>query len=414
MCKNNKISTLKYYIYTLFVQMRLIRIVNILYLIQVVGISLLQYTLLQSIFSISQFLMEIPSGILGDSFKKKTITIVGVLLLIISPLIICSNFFMNSNISFYILGIAFVIEGIGRAFISGADDALFFEKIRDDGYADDYDKIRGKCQLISSISVGVATLLGTCLYSFNARLPYIGQSLALLCTIPIILSINENKVINPHTSKDEKPNSLKNMVLSISTIKNSPQILFMAFFIIVTFAIINTVFGIIPNYMSEIGFTSVENGTVFMILSLIGGLVATQSYRFSNWSHGKLILLTSSMMAGSLLFVVFNNKVLTCIGFVLLYIIIDVLDPIAMKAFNIWVKDNIRATFLSLISFAISAMTMLLYPITGIIVQTYGMFVLLSIIDFGTIIMLVILYFLFTFYERNRKRVGKNGSATTN
>ena len=204
------------------------------------------------------------------------------------------------------------------------------------------------------------------------------------------------------------------MILSISTIKNSPQILFMAFFIIVTFAIINTVFGIIPNYMSEIGFTSVENGTVFMILSFIGGLVATQSYRFSNWSHGKLILLTSSMMASSLLFVVFNNKILTFIGFVLLYIIIDALDPIAMKAFNIWVEDNIRATFLSLISFAISAMTMLLYPITGIIVQTYGMFVLLSIIDFGTIIMLVILYFLFTFYERNRKRVGKNGSATTN
>lgn len=404
MCKNNKMSILKYYLYTLFVQMRLTRIINILYLMQVIGISLLQYTLLQSVFSMSQFLMEIPSGILGDYFKKKTITTTGLILLIISQLIICSNFFMNSNVSFYILGVAFAVEGIGRAFISGADDALFFEKIRDDGYADDYDKIRGKCQLISSISIGVATLLGTCLYSFNGRLPYLGQSLALLFTVPIILSISENKVTNQHASKDEKPNSLKSMISSISTIKYSLQVLFMAFFVVVIFASINTVFGIIPSYMSEIGFTSVENGTVFMILSFIGGVVATQSYRLSSWKYGKLIVLTSSMMAGSVLLVSFNNKILTFVGLVLLYVIIDVLDPIAMKAFNIWVEDNVRATFLSLISFAISAVTMLLYPIVGIIVQTYGMFVLLAIIALGMIVMLGISYLLFTFYERNRTR----------
>lgn len=402
MYKNNKISILKYYMYTFFVQMRLTRIVNILYLIQVVGISLVQFTLLQSIFSISQFLMEIPSGVLGDHFKKKTITTTGLLLLITSQIVICSNLFINSDVGFYILAIAFILEGMGRAFISGADDALFFEKIRDDGYANDYDKIRGKCQLISSISLGIATLFGTYLYSFNARLPYIGQSLAVLCTIPIILSVSENKVINLHTSKEENKNSLKNMIFSISIIKYSHQIMFMAFFVIVIFAVINTVFGIIPNYMSEIGFTSVENGTVFMILSFIGGLVATQSYRFSKWSQGKLILLTSSMMASSLLFISFHNKILTFIGLVLLYIIIDVLDPIAMKAFHIWVEDNVRATFISLISFAISAMTMILYPITGVIVQTYGMFVLLSIVAFGTIIMLVISYFLFAFYGQNR------------
>lgn len=133
-------SVIKYYLYTLFTQMRLTRIVNILYLVQVVGISIFEFTLLQTIFSISQFLMEVPSDILGDYFKKKTITTLGIILLIISQMLLCLNFLFHSNLLFYILCLAFIIEGVGRALISGAADALFLEKIREEGFANIYDK----------------------------------------------------------------------------------------------------------------------------------------------------------------------------------------------------------------------------------------------------------------------------------
>lgn len=399
----SKNSVIKYYLYTLFTQMRLTRIVNILYLVQVVGISIFEFTLLQTIFSISQFLMEVPSGILGDYFKKKTITTLGIILLIISQILLCLNFLFHSNLLFYILCLAFIIEGVGRALISGADDALFFEKIREEGLTNIYDKIRGKCQLIASIALGIATFLGTVLYEFNLKLPYIGQALFLLCAIPIILSIHENKIINSPNSDTAEESPLKNIALGISVMKDSPQILFMVFFVTITFGIVNTVFSIMPDYMTHIGFRSSENGMVFMILSLIGGIVATQSYRLSNYSYGKLVFLTSSFMAGSILLIHFHNKPCTFVGLILLYIIIDIIDPIAMKSFNLWVNDNARATFLSLVSFLTSAMTMILYPVAGIIVQTYGMIPLLSIIACGTITMIVISYFIFKLYENKKK-----------
>lgn len=170
--------------------------------------------------------------------------------------------------------------------------------------------------------------------------------------------------------------------------KDSPQILSIVFFVTITFGIVNTVFSIMPDYMTHIGFWSSENGMAFMILSLIGGIVATQPYRLSNYSYGKLAFLISSFMTGSILLIHFHNKPCTFVGLILLYII----DPIAMKSFNLWVRDNARATFLSLVSFLTSAMTRILYPVAGIIVQTYGMIPLLSIIACGTITMIVILY----------------------
>lgn len=398
----SKRSIYKYYLYVFCIQMRLTRIVNILYLIQVINISLVEYTLLQSIFSMTQFALEIPSGIMGDYFRKKTITIWGLILSILAQVIISSNFIFDSKIPFFGLAIAFAIEGIGRAFISGADDALFFEKIRDDGYEDDYDKIRGKSQLVSSISLGVATFLGATIYGYNNKLPYLGQCVLSLIAIITIISVVESKTLLVHKVNEEKKhNKIREMMTKVAEVKKSYQVIFMVCFVSIIFGVINTVFGILPDYMSDIGFSSSQNGIVFMILSLLGGFVATQSYRFSKWGYGKLVLLTSIMMSVSVLFVWVNRgKFLTFIGLMLLYVIIDVLDPIAMKMFNTYVSDNIRATFLSFVSFLTAAMTMIIYPVSGVIVQNYGMISLLIIIALITIPMLTISYLLFKMYER--------------
>jgi hypothetical protein len=49
----------------------------------------------------------------------------------------------------------------------------------------------------------------------------------------------------------------------------------------------------------------------------------------------------------------------------------------AMKAFNSYVGDNIRATFLSMVAFITTANTMVLYPMSGYIVSNIGMKLLL-------------------------------------
>ena len=152
--------TIKYYLYTLFTQLRFTRIINILFIVQSLHFNLIQFAFLQSLFLGGQFISEIPSGIISDLLGKKKIVIIGLITLSLTPIIIITSIHTSNNFRYLILVIAFVLEGVGNALLSGSDDALFYEGIREEGQEKKYAKIRGNMQFISSITLGVATGIG--------------------------------------------------------------------------------------------------------------------------------------------------------------------------------------------------------------------------------------------------------------
>lgn len=360
----------KYYLYGFAVSMRLTRIVKVLYLIQYAGMNLVQFALLQSIFSLSQFIMEVPAGILGDKIKKKTILIIGLSLAIISQLTICSKYMFNVDIGFIGLGIGFMIEGIARAFISGADEALFFEALRENGFKEQYDKIVGKNRLFVAISLGLAALVGAVLYEVKPSLPYTGQIVMTIMAIIIVASIKEPL----STTESKEQSTVKSILTNLADVKNNPKMLYMIIYFAVITAVVNTLFGIMPDYINEIGFTPSQNGGIFLALSLISGIVASQAYRLSKSTYGKLVLITSICIGlGTFFICTETNKIIVFAGLALWYVTIDILDPIMMKVLNFYVEDDIRATFLSSVSFLTYAIMMILYPIIGASTQYMGM-----------------------------------------
>lgn len=58
-----------------------------------------------------------------------------------------------------------------------------------------------------------------------------------------------------------------------------------------------------------------------------------------------------------------------------------------MGMLNLWVKDQSRATFISGLSFVISLVTMIINPIVGYAVQSYGTVNMLIAVSFGMIIL---------------------------
>ncbi len=384
--------TSKYYLYGFTVSMRLTRIVNLLYLIQYAGISLIQFTFLQSLFVISQFIMEVPAGVIGDRLKRKTVVIVGLSLSIFAQLLIGSKGLFHIDISFVGLAIGFILEGFARAFMSGADEALFFEALRDVGLKDQYDKIVGRDRLVVAISLGGAAFLGALLYEYYAPLPYIGQICMTLCAIVIIFSIPESSKASVTQSNSESrgDSSLKSFITSLIHIRKETHIIFMFFLVCMVAAVTNTLFGIMPNYIAEIGFTPSQNGALFFAMALISGCVASQAYRLSKCTYRQLILITASCMGlGILLVYVGINKIMVFTGLALLYVILDILTPGAMKIFNFYAKDTVRATFLSSISFVTSAITMILYPLFGAGAQYMGMETLLLVVGVTVIALLL-------------------------
>ena len=384
-------SELKYYLYIIFTNLRFTRIVNIIFIVQFLGLSLVQFAFFQSIFLFSQLVSEVPSGILGDRFSKKKIVLLGLVLLSITPLLTLSSILLMKD--YVILG-AFILEGVGNALLSGADDALFFESLRSEGKEESYGKIRGKLQLISALTLGIATFIGGGLYSITRYLPYFIQSFTLIGSMIIIISIPDNQ---KHAIEDLNQNGVskfKELFSVFHRLLKSTKILFMFAFTTVIVSAINVVFALLPDYFSKIGFSTSTNGAMFMIYSIIGGIVATQAYKISKISVSKLIMLLSLILMISIIFQILPFNTTFIFSLLLLYIIIDILDPIIMEMLHLLVDDNSRATVISGLSFSISLVTMLVNPIIGVGIQVFNMRTTILLISCFIIIMMLISYML--------------------
>ncbi|MGO5473641.1 MFS transporter [Streptococcus hyointestinalis] len=399
---SNKISSeLKYYLYIIFTNLRFTRIINVIFIVQFLGLSLVQFAFFQSIFLFSQLISEVPSGILGDRFSKKKIVIVGLVLLSITPLLTFSSNLVTDEYVYYIILCSFVLEGVGNAFLSGADDALFFESLRSEGKEESYGKIRGKLQLISALTLGLATFVGGGLYGITRYLPYIIQSLTLLGSMIIIISIPENQKYTRDDFNQNEGSKFKDLLSVFHRMLQSSRILFMFVFTTVIVSTINVVFALLPDYFSRIGFSTSFNGAIFMAYSIIGGIVATQAYKISKIRVSKLILLISLILMVSIVFQIIPFNSTFILSFLLLYIIIDILDPIIMEMLHLWVDDNFRATVISGLSFSISLVTMLINPVIGMGIQLFNLKMTVLMISLFIVVMILISYVLI---EKTKKR----------
>ena len=92
-----KLSMWISYIYTFLVQFRVTRIINVLFVTQILGMRLTEFAILESIYSASQFATEVPSGYLGDKVGKKITVILGLALTVISQFVLCTCMVLSKN-----------------------------------------------------------------------------------------------------------------------------------------------------------------------------------------------------------------------------------------------------------------------------------------------------------------------------
>lgn len=88
------------------------------------GISLSELALIQSLFSLSVFLFEIPSGIIADIFSRKNIYIFSQFLYILFYILAFLSY------GFTMLAITWIIYGIGNAMSSGTIDSEITDEIK--------------------------------------------------------------------------------------------------------------------------------------------------------------------------------------------------------------------------------------------------------------------------------------------
>lgn len=185
----------KYSLYTFFVSLAFSRAIFMLFL-KDLGFTTAQMGLLESILFVATFVMEIPTGILGDRIGRKWSMACGIIFDLASSLI----FLYLHSFSWMIL--AFILTGTSFAFFSGSDRALYFDSLKALGRESEYLKRKSRLNALSIATFGVAMIAGGWLRRFGWSAVYWASIFAALLNLVVVLSLQEVRLGRGHELSD--------------------------------------------------------------------------------------------------------------------------------------------------------------------------------------------------------------------
>ncbi|MCL5784596.1 MAG: MFS transporter [Patescibacteria group bacterium] len=127
--------------------------VLIIYFAKVTG----SYALGMSIFSIifvSSALFEIPTGIFSDMIGRRKTVVLGAISFFFATI------FYALGQSYLILVVGGILEGLGRSFFSGNNNALLYDTLAENQKADQYHQYLGKVSSTEQIALALGAVLG--------------------------------------------------------------------------------------------------------------------------------------------------------------------------------------------------------------------------------------------------------------
>ena len=328
------------------------------------GLSLLQIGLLESIFHGTSLLCEIPSGMLADRFSYKTNLYLARLASIVSSILI-----LLGQGNFWIYALAMMVSAWFYNFDSGTSTAFLYDSAVEAGQKDRYLQI-------SSFLSGVAEVtrtLGTVVAGF-----FIHGALAWTYLIAIGLSFLS--IILIYFMKEPMAKREKNEVLTFKTIvlqvrkewHEKPVL----FYWMMTYQLVGTLMCMFYFYYQQ-KISDLAGWQVSLVMLIGSGLNLIAVYVASQigkkWNSNQVFPTLVALTGLALLLVFFG----TPFAFLLVYLLTDTLyavyQPIYFNDLQGYLPSSVRATMLSINSMLFSLSMIVIFPLTGWLIDRWGL-----------------------------------------
>lgn len=215
---------LKIYAYRFLEAFKLIGVIFTLFF-QHNGLNTFQISILITIWSISQLVLEVPLGVFADKYSRRNLLIIALLFLVAGFL-----FWIKGGFIFYAIG--FVLWGVKNALTSGTFEAFVYDELKTFNAEDQYEKVNGKLEATFWSGITISAIIGAFVASFNYNLVLI---LTIVSTIFAIAALALIKPVQPVKSTGETKyfNVLKK---ALGEIKNNSRLLEIVIFFCLVFA----------------------------------------------------------------------------------------------------------------------------------------------------------------------------------
>lgn len=146
------------------------------------GLTIEQFALLNSVWAATIVIAEVPSGALADLIGRKLLLISTTILMIMEMLLLSFVPLENISLVFWAFLLNRIFSGLAEAMASGADEALAYDSLVEEGDPDDWPTVLSVMMRVQSLGMVITMTLGALIYdpqTVNTILEFFGSSLSL-------------------------------------------------------------------------------------------------------------------------------------------------------------------------------------------------------------------------------------------
>jgi MFS family permease len=355
----------KNYIYVLLQNIDLTRGIWMIYLASK-GMSLTQLGLLETIFHITSFTMEVPTGAVADIFGRKISRVIGRILSLISVvLLLVADSFLWFGISFVFTALSYNLE-------SGAGDALVYDSLREIGEEDKYMKISGKKELFYQVASTISFCTGGYFAAKNYNIAFVITIVIGIITILQSLTFKEPSIgFVKDNSKNENV-FITQLKESLKVVSSNTKIVFLIIFTQVIMAFCTCIFYYLQNYLKAGGYNEAKIGVIYAAASLSAALMATQVHKLESKIKEQGMLMIIPFITVACIWGVSLSSY-HFIFFILLMVTEGIIYVSISDYINKMIPSENRATILSFSSMVFSFFMITMFPLVGLIGDKYSL-----------------------------------------
>lgn len=330
------------------------------------GLTVAQVGLYQMLVQLSMFLLEVPTGSVGDKVGKVHSLQIGTLLLLLHCVLMMA---LQQPAALVALGF---LEGMGYTFSSGSDDALFYELLKKNHQEQDYLQLNARLKSAQSILTGATISAGAFIVSWSWEAVYGITALCLGSALLVLTPLREPAISKPLPTVGGKGafSRLRQRILY-------PNLT--AFLLcVIGFSFMDGISGSYYNY-NQIIFQQAQ-----IPVALIGiffsdnYFAASAAYLFATWLSrwlSKRIILSCMIALQGALFasLAFTRQPVLFVAFAFICCLTpEVVYILADSIIQTYIASEYRATILSAVSMLRSLMSAVSYSVLGGILDRTG------------------------------------------
>ena len=339
----------------------------VIFLTQQRGLSLAQASLVDVMFFVAAAFGEVPTGIVADRFGRKISLIAGSALLSVGIL----GWTFAPTLPFIML--SYFGMGVGFTFLSGAEDALFYESVQLAGRADDYTRLVGRAGAVMLGALAMGSAASGLLASINLVAPMLVCGLSLLVMLGVVLTLKEpqTKAQSNGTARRSFDSILRQ---SLTLMRARPTLLYpMIYLALVPIASFITETLFLQPQAQLLGVSLTGIGLLVMAAQLTDMLGSNWSDRLrARFGEGRLITIAPAIILASLIVLAVFQKLPVLIFIAVIGFFTSVIRPILLNQIQNEVSDEVRATIISMNSLMNTVIAAISQPTLGFVADQSG------------------------------------------